>query len=69
MSRNNEGKARMSSVDEWQRTLGRGKRHANARAMKMENVIKSTVSATVEEVSANAASAVEKGELLIKFAE
>ena len=38
-------------------------------AMKMENVIKSTVSATVEEVSANADSAVEKGELLIKFAE
>ena len=38
-------------------------------AMKMENVIKSTVSATVEEISANADSAVEKGELLIKFAE
>ena len=37
-------------------------------AMKMENVIKSSVSATVEEVPANAGSAVEKGELLIKFA-
>ena len=37
-------------------------------AMKMENVIKSSVSATVEEVPANAGSAVEKGELLVKFA-
>ena len=37
-------------------------------AMKMENVIKSSVSATVEEVPANADSAVEKGELLVKFA-
>ncbi len=37
-------------------------------AMKMENVIKSSVSATVEEVPVNAGSAVEKGELLVKFA-
>ena len=37
-------------------------------AMKMENVIKSSVSATVEEVPANADSSVEKGELLVKFA-
>ena len=37
-------------------------------AMKMENVIKSSVSATVEEVRANAGSVVEKGELLMKFA-
>ena len=36
-------------------------------AMKMENVIKSSVSATVESVPANADSAVEKGELLLKF--
>ena len=36
-------------------------------AMKMENVIKTSVSATVEEVPANAGSAVEKGELLVKF--
>ena len=38
-------------------------------AMKMENAIKSSVSAVVEEVLANAGSAVEKGELLVKFAE
>ena len=38
-------------------------------AMKMENVIKSAVSGTVESVSANAGSAVEKGELLMKFAQ
>ena len=38
-------------------------------AMKMENVIKSAVSAKVEEVLANADSAVEKGELLVKFTE
>ena len=37
-------------------------------AMKMENVIKASVSAMVEEVPANAGSAVEKGELLVKFA-
>ena len=37
-------------------------------AMKMENVIKSSVSATIETVPANAGSAVEKGELLVKFA-
>ena len=36
-------------------------------AMKMENIIKSSVSATVESVQANAGSAVEKGELLVKF--
>ena len=41
---------------------------ATVEAMKMENVIKSSVSATVEEVPANAGSAVEKGELLVKFA-
>jgi len=38
-------------------------------AMKMENVIKSSLEGTVEEVPANADSAVEKGELLVKFAE
>ncbi len=38
-------------------------------AMKMENVIKSSVSAMVEEVPANLGSAVEKGELLVKFVE
>ena len=38
-------------------------------AMKMENVIKSAVSGTVESVSANAGLAVEKGELLVKFAQ
>ena len=38
-------------------------------AMKMENAIKSSVSAVVEKVLANAGSAVEKGELLVKFAE
>lgn len=38
-------------------------------AMKMENVIKSAVSGKVEKVLANADSAVEKGELLVKFTE
>jgi biotin carboxyl carrier protein len=38
-------------------------------AMKMENVIKASAAATVEEVPASAGSAVEKGELLVKFAE
>lgn len=38
-------------------------------AMKMENVIKSSVSATVESVPANADSAVEKGELLVIFSQ
>jgi biotin carboxyl carrier protein len=37
-------------------------------AMKMENAIKSSITAVVEEVLANAGSAVEKGELLVKFA-
>lgn len=38
-------------------------------AMKMENVIKSAVSGVVESVPANAGEAVEKGALLVKFAE
>ena len=38
-------------------------------AMKMENVIKSSLEGIVEEVPANTDSAVEKGELLVKFAE
>ena len=37
-------------------------------AMKMENVIKSSVEGVVESVPANAGEAVEKGQLLVKFA-
>lgn len=37
-------------------------------AMKMENVIKSSVGGVVESVPANAGEAVEKGQLLVKFA-
>ena len=37
-------------------------------AMKMENVIKSSVGGVVESVPANAGVAVEKGQLLVKFA-
>ena len=36
-------------------------------SMKMENVIKSTVSGTIKDVKAKAGLAVEKGELLIAF--
>ena len=38
-------------------------------AMKMENVIKSAISGTAAEVPANAGYSVEKGELLVKFAQ
>ena len=36
-------------------------------AMKMENVIKSAVDGTIEDVNAKAGLAVEKGELLVAF--